>query len=47
MELLISGPEGAPTKVELQKTPLSLGRSADNDLAYPQDPVAFAISPEF
>jgi len=38
MELLISGPEGAPTKVELQKTPLSLGRSADNDLAYPQDP---------
>src|SRR5882757_3012500 len=38
MELLISGPEGVPTKVELQKTPLSLGRSADNDLAYPQDP---------
>jgi sigma-B regulation protein RsbU (phosphoserine phosphatase) len=38
MELLISGPEGAPTRVELQKTPLSLGRSADNDLPYPQDP---------
>lgn len=38
MELFISGPEGVPTKVELQRTPLSLGRSADNDLAYPQDP---------
>src|SRR5438874_747873 len=38
MDLIISGPEGGPTKVELQKSPLSLGRSADNDLAYPQDP---------
>lgn len=37
MELLISGPEGSPTTVALQKDSLSLGRSADNDLAYPQD----------
>ena len=32
MELLITGPEGTPTKVQLRKNPLSLGRSADNDL---------------
>jgi serine phosphatase RsbU (regulator of sigma subunit) len=38
MELLISGPEGSSTKVELRKATLSLGRSADNDLAYPDDP---------
>lgn len=37
MELLISGPEGSPTTIALQKDSLSLGRSADNDLAYPQD----------
>ncbi|HEY1948260.1 MAG TPA: SpoIIE family protein phosphatase [Bryobacteraceae bacterium] len=38
MELLISGPEGAPTRVELRKHALTLGRSVDNDLAYPDDP---------
>lgn len=38
MELLISGPEGSPTRVELKKQTLSLGRSADNDLPYPDDP---------
>jgi serine phosphatase RsbU (regulator of sigma subunit) len=38
MELLISGPEGSPTTVPLEKDSLSLGRSPDNDLAYPEDP---------
>ncbi len=38
MELLISGPEGPPTTLELTKPTVSLGRSADNDLAYPADP---------
>ncbi len=38
MDLLISGPEGPPTTVELQNRTLGLGRSADNDLAYPNDP---------
>jgi serine phosphatase RsbU (regulator of sigma subunit)/pSer/pThr/pTyr-binding forkhead associated (FHA) protein len=38
MELLISGPEDSSKTVELAKDNLSLGRSADNDLAYPQDP---------
>ncbi len=38
MELLISGPEGSSTNVELHEPKLSLGRSADNDLAYPDDP---------
>jgi phosphoserine phosphatase RsbU/P len=38
MELLISGPEGAPARVELRKQALTLGRSVDNDLAYPDDP---------
>jgi phosphoserine phosphatase RsbU/P len=38
MELLISGPEGSSTNIELRKPILSLGRSADNDLAYPEDP---------
>lgn len=37
MELVISGPEGPPKSVELTQD-LSLGRSPDNDLAYPQDP---------
>lgn len=39
MELVISGPEGAPKIVDLTagNGNLSLGRSADNDLAYPQD----------
>lgn len=37
MELVISGPEGSPRSIELTQN-LSLGRSADNDLAYPQDP---------
>ncbi len=38
MELLISALEGPATRLELAKSPLSLGRSADNDLAYPDDP---------
>lgn len=38
MELVISGPEGSPRTVQLSAENLSLGRSADNDLAYPQDP---------
>lgn len=38
MELLISQPEGDLKTVELQSEALSLGRSADNDLAYPHDP---------
>jgi len=38
MELLIAGPEGSSTNIELRKPTLSLGRSADNDLAYPDDP---------
>ena len=38
MELLISGPNGSPTRVDLRNAPLSLGRSAENDLAYPEDP---------
>jgi serine phosphatase RsbU (regulator of sigma subunit)/pSer/pThr/pTyr-binding forkhead associated (FHA) protein len=38
MELLISGPEGAPTRIELRKHAVTLGRSVDNDLAYPDDP---------
>jgi serine phosphatase RsbU (regulator of sigma subunit) len=38
MDLLISGPEGSSTNIELRKPILSLGRSADNDLAYPDDP---------
>lgn len=38
MELLISESEGGPRTVELRKDSLSLGRSADNDLAYPDDP---------
>src|SRR4051812_41106291 len=38
MELVISGPEGSPTTVPLDKDSLSLGRSPENDLAYPEDP---------
>ncbi len=38
MDLVISRPEGESRTVELSKTALSLGRSADNDLAYPDDP---------
>ena len=38
MQLLISGPEGSSTNIELRKPILSLGRSGDNDLAYPEDP---------
>ena len=38
MELLISALEGPATRVELTQSPLSLGRSADNILAYPDDP---------
>jgi phosphoserine phosphatase RsbU/P len=38
MELLILGAEGGTSTVPLQKEVLSLGRAADNDLAYPNDP---------
>lgn len=38
MELLISQSQGVSKTVELKKDALSLGRSAENDLAYPDDP---------
>jgi phosphoserine phosphatase RsbU/P len=38
LELLISTPDGAPARVQLRKSPLTLGRSVDNDLPYPHDP---------
>ena len=38
MELLISGPEGSATTVPLDSDAISLGRSAENDLPYPEDP---------
>ncbi|MGA8027833.1 MAG: SpoIIE family protein phosphatase [Bryobacteraceae bacterium] len=38
MELLISGPEGASKTVVLETQDLSLGRAAESDLPYPQDP---------
>ncbi len=38
MELLISGVKGLSTTFELTKDTVSLGRSADNDLPYPDDP---------
>ncbi len=38
LELFITGPEGPPNRLELGKSPLTLGRSVDNDLAYPHDP---------
>lgn len=37
MELVISGPEGSAKTIKLTAGNLSLGRSAENDLAYPQD----------
>lgn len=37
-ELVISGPEGSPKRFELKNGPVSLGRSAENQLAYPEDP---------
>jgi phosphoserine phosphatase RsbU/P len=52
MELLILGAEGGTSTVSLQKEVLSLGRAADNDLAYPNDPwlsryhLRFERSPE-
>ncbi|MFL6450295.1 MAG: SpoIIE family protein phosphatase [Bryobacteraceae bacterium] len=38
LELTISGPEGSRRKFELKNGRVSLGRSADNQLAYPNDP---------
>jgi serine phosphatase RsbU (regulator of sigma subunit) len=38
MDLLITGPEGTFQNVELNKPKLQLGRSNENDLAYPDDP---------
>jgi sigma-B regulation protein RsbU (phosphoserine phosphatase) len=38
LELFISGPDGTPARVQLRKSPLTLGRSVDNDLPYPHDP---------
>jgi len=38
MEILILGAEGGSSTVPLQKDTLSLGRAADNDLPYPNDP---------
>lgn len=38
MELVILGPEGESRTLALRKPKLSLGRSADNDLSYPNDP---------
>ncbi|HEX4769557.1 MAG TPA: SpoIIE family protein phosphatase [Bryobacteraceae bacterium] len=38
MQLLITGPTGTPSAVDLTDKPLSLGRAVDNDLAYPDDP---------
>ncbi len=38
MDLLISGPEGISRKVELSTRAVTLGRAADNALAYPEDP---------
>lgn len=37
MELVISGPEGSSKTVPLRKAGISLGRAAENDLAYPED----------
>jgi phosphoserine phosphatase RsbU/P len=49
MQLLITGPSGAASAVDLTDKPLSLGRSIDNDLAYPDDPALsrrhFTIDP--
>jgi serine phosphatase RsbU (regulator of sigma subunit)/pSer/pThr/pTyr-binding forkhead associated (FHA) protein len=38
MQLLITGPTGTPSAVDLSDKSLSLGRAVDNDLAYPDDP---------
>lgn len=38
MQLLITGPTGTPSAVDLTDKSLSLGRAVDNDLAYPDDP---------
>jgi serine phosphatase RsbU (regulator of sigma subunit) len=38
MELVIVGPEGESKTVPLKKPLLSLGRSSENDLSYPNDP---------
>lgn len=38
LELTISGPEGSRRKCELKTGRVSLGRSVDNQLAYPDDP---------
>jgi phosphoserine phosphatase RsbU/P len=38
MELVILGPEGESKTVQLIPPTLSLGRSAENDLSYPNDP---------
>ena len=38
MELVILGPEGDSKTFAMQKARLSLGRSADNDFSYPNDP---------
>jgi phosphoserine phosphatase RsbU/P len=38
LELTISGPEGSRRKFELKDGRVSLGRSPDNQLAYPDDP---------
>ena len=38
MQLLITGPNGVASTVALHDKSLSLGRSADNDLPFPDDP---------
>jgi serine phosphatase RsbU (regulator of sigma subunit) len=38
LELTISGPEGSSRKIELKNGRVNLGRSTDNQLAYPNDP---------
>jgi serine phosphatase RsbU (regulator of sigma subunit) len=38
MQLLIQGPEGDAKIINLEEEPFSIGRAADNDLAYPNDP---------
>jgi len=38
MEMLISGPDSSSRRYEVGKTSFSLGRSNDNELAYPDDP---------
>jgi phosphoserine phosphatase RsbU/P len=38
MDIVIFGPEGESKTVPLEKAAMSLGRSSDNDLSYPNDP---------